>query len=411
MSVATFISRQSPKFRRGLATNSTDPSFQASGGPVPQAAVPATVDSSTPTSNSIIQDLTGEFTQLSFFGTDADNEGATVKVVFWTEVQQRTDDTSALWVPYDQGTYEVFFSSTQNGIASSPVLDTEYVADTLTEKDTTWDDSMIEMIKNPGGDRMATVTLKNMGYQKIGVYFDKDSPTGGARQFTAANTEFLSATSNSELETGSTDFAFSAWVYPDSKSASMGIVSRYTGSTGTSEYFIELDTSLRVTIAMDGDSETIETGSGTLTEDAWNHVVVEHDDGTSLRITINGGSTQTISYTDGNTAEVDGVNFRVGIRTATASPMNGRMALLGYWKRLLTTAEISQLRNGGLGLSYGALDSGLRTSLISYWNLNEESGNAIDQHGSNDLTDNNTVTAAQGPGADSNNVNALIKCF
>ncbi len=38
----------------------------------------------------------------------------------------------------------------------------------------------------------------------------------------------------------------------------------------------------------------------------------------------------------------------------------------------------------------------LKTSLISYWKLDEASGDALDAHGSNDLTDTNTVGSATG---------------
>jgi hypothetical protein len=38
----------------------------------------------------------------------------------------------------------------------------------------------------------------------------------------------------------------------------------------------------------------------------------------------------------------------------------------------------------------------LTDNLISYWKMDESSGNALDSHGSNDLTDNNTVTSAAG---------------
>ena len=38
----------------------------------------------------------------------------------------------------------------------------------------------------------------------------------------------------------------------------------------------------------------------------------------------------------------------------------------------------------------------LKTNLISYWKLEEASGTRVDAHGSNDLTDNNTVTSATG---------------
>lgn len=38
----------------------------------------------------------------------------------------------------------------------------------------------------------------------------------------------------------------------------------------------------------------------------------------------------------------------------------------------------------------------LLTDLVSYWKLDEASGNALDAHSSNDLTDNNTVGSATG---------------
>lgn len=53
---------------------------------------------------------------------------------------------------------------------------------------------------------------------------------------------------------------------------------------------------------------------------------------------------------------------------------------------------------GGLGRNRkpaGASNS-LLTSLISYWPMEEASGDAIDAHGSNDLTDTNTVGSAAG---------------
>ena len=223
----------------------------------------------------------------------------------------------------------------------------------------------------------------------------EDVPPFGARQFTAATSEYFNVASNSNLQTGATDFAFSMWVYPDTSTATMGLVSKYTGSTATSEYFVDLNTSRNVVVTMDAGSETTKTGSGVLTEDAWNHVVVEHDNGTGIRITINGGSTEAIAYTGGNSVET--VDFRVGSRTGAATFLNGRLSRLGFWKKVLSSTELTQLYNDGVGLAYAALDSTLKTSLISYWNLDEASGNAIDSHTNGyDLTDNNSVTAALG---------------
>lgn len=47
-------------------------------------------------------------------------------------------------------------------------------------------------------------------------------------------------------------------------------------------------------------------------------------------------------------------------------------------------------------LPSGRRHHGLRRGLVSFWPLNEASGTRVDVHGSNDLTDNNTV--AQGTG-------------
>ena len=41
------------------------------------------------------------------------------------------------------------------------------------------------------------------------------------------------------------------------------------------------------------------------------------------------------------------------------------------------------------------------TNLVSYWKLDEASGNALDAHGTNTLTDSNTVTSAAGKIGDS----------
>lgn len=48
---------------------------------------------------------------------------------------------------------------------------------------------------------------------------------------------------------------------------------------------------------------------------------------------------------------------------------------------------------------FGAADS-LLTDLVSWWSLDEASGNRADSHGSFDLTDNNTVTSTTGKQGD-----------
>jgi hypothetical protein len=74
------------------------------------------------------------------------------------------------------------------------------------------------------------------------------------------------------------------------------------------------------------------------------------------------------------------------------------MAGVGYWNRVLTASEVTQLWNNAAGRTYASLDSGLRTNLVSWWALNQNSVTA-DSHGGNNLTNStNAVTApATGP--------------
>ena len=75
-------------------------------------------------------------------------------------------------------------------------------------------------------------------------------------------------------------------------------------------------------------------------------------------------------------------------------PLYGRMANLGIWSRSLTDGELVSLFNSGRDKRYADLTDGEKVGLVSYWNLDEASGVRYDSHGTNHLTDNNTVLSA-----------------
>ena len=81
----------------------------------------------------------------------------------------------------------------------------------------------------------------------------------------------------------------------------------------------------------------------------------------------------------------------VGAWAGSATCHNGMMGSVSYWSRVLTSDERAALFAAGNGLRYADLPAGLLTGLVSWWELDEVSGVRYDSHGSNDLTDNNTV--------------------
>lgn len=71
--------------------------------------------------------------------------------------------------------------------------------------------------------------------------------------------------------------------------------------------------------------------------------------------------------------------------------MGGAWGRWGVWNRVLSSDERTSLFNSGIGKSYADLTAAEKVGLVSYWDLSEASGDRADSHGSNTLTDNNSV--------------------
>ena len=74
------------------------------------------------------------------------------------------------------------------------------------------------------------------------------------------------------------------------------------------------------------------------------------------------------------------------------------MSCVSIWNnRTLSTPDIVAIYNSGTPREYADLTTAEKVNLVSFWHLNEPSGTRYDAHGSNDLTDNNTVGVTTGP--------------
>ena len=132
----------------------------------------------------------------------------------------------------------------------------------------------------------------------------------------------------------------------------------------------------------------------------WYLVTVWHDSvNNEVGIQVNDHQPDTQAHATGIFSSA-GVNFILGASTGgTANFLDGKMASVGAWEKVLTESERNELFNGGINLLHADLSAGLLTSLMSYWNLDELNGTRIDSEGSDDLTDNNTVLRGSGPSA------------
>jgi len=224
--------------------------------------------------------------------------------------------------------------------------------------------------------------------------------TGGSREFTAANLERFSIADNASLSTGDIDFSVSVWVYANTLPSNADIVGKgqYTGSAREWKLVY---TSSRFTFSASSNGQANTEVSadvlGLPVVNTWYFIFAWHDSvANTINIQVDNGTADSNDFSGGPSDRTG--DFFIGLEDPVyAQYFDGRISKAGFWKRTLTAAEKTSLYNSGNGKLHGQLTAGEKVSLASYWNLNENSGNAIDAEGSNNLTDTNTVTVNAGP--------------
>jgi hypothetical protein len=235
---------------------------------------------------------------------------------------------------------------------------------------------------------------------------------GNCRDFEAADTEHFQINDNTDLSTGDIDFSFACWVMLESKPGGLMYIAQKGDATFTSgEWHLgwnNISDRFVFSVIKSPGTQTDVTANnfGAPSTGVWYFIECGHDSvNNQTWISVNGGTRNTAAHSAGvNDA---GVSFGLG-RLRTSSPVlsnywDGLIDSASFWKKVLSTDEVQDLYNDGHGLDYANFadpdnftKDQLLLNLVSWWPLDEFSGNAIDVHSSNTLTDTNTVAAAAG---------------
>ena len=173
---------------------------------------------------------------------------------------------------------------------------------------------------------------------------------GNAPYFTGTN--YLNRVSTSSLQvTG--DFTFSLWTRIDVNTNEYVI---YKGnSAGARDYYLGYFAGTGFQFGLGGAANAV-VGANVPTLSAWYHVVAWYDSSDSkLRMRINDATTYVSTGTDTATQSTEPLvlgGFWDG--AAMHGLMQGMIDEMGFWKRKLTAAEITQLYNGGSGLPFSS---------------------------------------------------------
>lgn len=162
----------------------------------------------------------------------------------------------------------------------------------------------------------------------------------------------------------SANVTVSAWVMlsVDDGNAKMIFGGRDSTNVGLGLF---LDSAERLIIKINGDP-CASSDANLVGVNKWAHVVGTYD-GDIGRTYINGVAGNTIDVgTDGITGIT--TNARIGINAFdTANDFEGYIANVGVWNRVLTQAEIKSI----MFKQYADLSTNEKTSLVSFWNLDE----------------------------------------
>jgi hypothetical protein len=188
---------------------------------------------------------------------------------------------------------------------------------------------------------------------------------GNSRDFEFGDTEYFAIADNTAVSTGDIDFTIEVWVNLESGTGSdQDIVSKYDTAGNQREYRIFYSTGtsrFSWGLSSTGTSQTSAIlANGTPSLATWYQIIVWHDaTNNEMGIAVNAEVSPVVSgYSSG---VFDGTSpFHIGARGA-ASPtgyVDGLIAKVRMWKRVLTSQERTDLYNGGAGLAYTSFGGG-----------------------------------------------------
>ncbi len=181
---------------------------------------------------------------------------------------------------------------------------------------------------------------------------------GNAAQFTKANSEYLSIASNAAVQTGDIDFTISLWVYLDAKSTNMGFYCKDDNTSGNREFILYYELSSNrfgfyVFRATDSVQLVLANNLGSPSLSTWYHIIAWHDaTANTINISVNNGTANSTN-TGGALQSAGTAALSVGRHgyPAFERPLDGRMQYVGFWKKVLSADERTQLNNSGAGYS------------------------------------------------------------
>lgn len=197
---------------------------------------------------------------------------------------------------------------------------------------------------------------------------------GNCATLTSASSQFMSAPSNSSIQVGDIPFTISCWVKASTLGSDRTIISKYDNNNNKREWSLGyLFSNLRFRFIVSSDGGSVNTSSvladalGAPSVGVWYFVVAWHDpDANTVNIQVNNGTANSASWSSGVFSSTSPLQAGC-IGSTQIQFWDGSIDEIGFWKRILTTAEKTELYNSGSGVSFPRFLSYYHQDLRDRW--------------------------------------------
>lgn len=174
--------------------------------------------------------------------------------------------------------------------------------------------------------------------------------------------EYLyTAAAPAEFDRATADWSLACWVKFDTAA----LAQRVLGQTGTSDisWFMQIQNTgvIRLRISDDGSSLTnVADTTGVFSNNTWYFVYIYRDYASNeIGISVNGSTPDTATFSASQWESSDSFTLSDNVNGLQGAHLD----LVGYWHRVLTSSEVSDLYNSGSGLDYATITGGGSSSV------------------------------------------------
>ncbi len=180
---------------------------------------------------------------------------------------------------------------------------------------------------------------------------------GNCASFAQANSEYLDIADNADMNANGTDFSVNFWIKPLNASEQSGLCGKYQQSAGPSEewecYRTSTDLLAGSTWDGSGGRNWFDSGTDTIDEDVWSMVTLRFTlSSKNMCVQINDGTENNNVMTTAPQNSAHPFNIGRPVDGIAAGYLDGLIDSFGWWKRVLTDSEVTDLYASGSGLDY-----------------------------------------------------------